>query len=400
MSLKLLLYTHDWFPQVGGIQTVTMALAKGLSDLPATERGASVTVTLATATPAGGMDDSALPFRVVRRPSLGELISEIRSADVVHLAGAPLVPLGLSVLFRKPVVIEHDGYQVICPNGLLLFGSEHSLCPGHFMAGNYGKCMSCNTHSMGRWGSLRSLLLTFVRRWLAGRASVHVAPSRHIGKRIALPRTQLIVHGVAPVESRSNPGAGTVNRRSDCFAFVGRLVREKGTEVLIRAAKDLSLDEPDFHIKILGDGPERPVLEKMAQELGVGDRIEFVGSVPSEGIPAALADAATVIMPSVCEDVAPLVAVEQLMQGRLLIGSDIGGLGEITNGFGLKFPPGDASALAACMQRVIHEPRLAEEMGEKARQHALQTFTVERMIEDHLRLYQQLSKTSSATKHD
>jgi hypothetical protein len=52
------------------------------------------------------------------------------------------------------------------------------------------------------------------------------------------------------------------------------------------------------------------------------------------------------------------------------------------------------------MQRVIHEPRLAEEMGEKARQHALQTFTVERMIEDHLRLYQQLSKTSSATKHD
>jgi glycosyltransferase involved in cell wall biosynthesis len=107
-------------------------------------------------------------------------------------------------------------------------------------------------------------------------------------------------------------------------------------------------------------------------------------------MPELLANVSAVVMPSVCEDVAPLVAIEQMMQGRLLIASDIGGLGETVDGVGLKFPAGDDAALAACMRQVIENPALAAQLGEKAKQHAVKLFTEERMVADHVRLYKQI----------
>src|SRR5271167_4303307 len=128
MSLKLLLYSFDWFPSTGGIQTVTMALANGLSKHSDSDGGPKIDVTLVTETAADGMNDSCLKLRVIRRPGRTELLREIRAADIVHLAGPSLPPLGISLLFGKRIVVEHHGYQAICPNGLLLFGAEHSLC--------------------------------------------------------------------------------------------------------------------------------------------------------------------------------------------------------------------------------------------------------------------------------
>jgi hypothetical protein len=90
-------------------------LARGLAAYgnPAME------VTLATMTPAGGIEDSALnnclKVRVVRRPSV-RLFRLIRQADVIHIAGPCIAPLALSVLLRKPVGVEHHGFQVV-PTG-------------------------------------------------------------------------------------------------------------------------------------------------------------------------------------------------------------------------------------------------------------------------------------------
>ena len=73
------------------------------------------------------------------------------------------------------------------------------------------------------------------------------------------------------------------------------------------------------------------------------------------------------MMPSMCEDVSPLVAIEQMMQNRLLIASDIGGMGEMVDGVGLKFPPGDVEALAACMRQAVENPALAAELASRGR---------------------------------
>jgi glycosyltransferase involved in cell wall biosynthesis len=389
LKIKLLLYSHDWLPVVGGIQTVTLSLATGLAQWGNTHQGESIEVIFVTQTPANGMDDSALPFRVVRHPSLRQLIALFRWANIIDLAGPALVPLALSWILRKRTALEHHGYQSICPNGILVCEPAHAVCPGHFMARRYLECVRCNKKEMGLYGSVRSLLLTFPRRWLAKRVTVNVGVSPYVAQRVALPRTTTIWNGVpatnlvdAPILS---PGWQPV-----CFAYLGRLVTEKGLPVLLRASRELLTSGRDFRLRIVGDGPERGNLENLAKGYGLSAHIEFLGSIPAHEVPQALQGVTALVMPSVCEDVAPLAAMEQMMAGRLLIGSDIGGLGLVVDGAGLKFPPGDASALASCMRQVLDDPSRAAEFGQSAHHRALQLFTQDRMVADHVRLYRGL----------
>ena len=144
----------------------------------------------------GTSNDSHHPFRVLRQPSQRELIHHIRSADVLHLAGPALLPLLFARLLGTPAVVEHHGYQSICPNGLLLYAPDRTICPGHFIAGRYGKCLQCNGRDMGWIASLRNLLSTFPRRWLCTRTAGNIAVSNHVATRIALPRTRTIYHGI------------------------------------------------------------------------------------------------------------------------------------------------------------------------------------------------------------
>jgi len=94
-------------------------------------------LTLVTQTPRGSFDDPSLPFPVVRQPNFNSLRKLIRSADVVHVAGAAISPILLGLVLRKPVVVEHHGFQTICPTGQLFQEPENIPCPGHFMAERY-----------------------------------------------------------------------------------------------------------------------------------------------------------------------------------------------------------------------------------------------------------------------
>jgi glycosyltransferase involved in cell wall biosynthesis len=388
--VKVLIYTHLWVPSVGGVEFITKSLADGLSEWTKTHPTQIVDISLLTQTPAGNMDDSLHAYRVVREPRLREWIRQIRWADIVHLEGPSLLPLALAWLLRKPVVLRHHGYQSICPNGILILDPDRSLCPGHFMARRYNKCLSCNSVKLGIVRSFRNLLLTFPRRWFSSRAKANVGISPHIARRLELPRTEVIWNGV-PVPAI--PASKLVKMQLGqplCFAYVGRLISEKGVQVLLRACRELADMGLDFRLKVVGEGPERGNLEALATDLSIRSRTEFVGSIPAPAIQKTLAGAVAVIMPSVCEDVAPLAAMEQMMEGRLVIASDIGGLGLIVNGAGMTFPAGDVSALASCMLQVLQDPSSAAKLGEKGQHRARETFTREQMVEKHVRLYRTL----------
>ena len=105
-------------------------------------------------------------------------------------------------------------------------------------------------------------------------------------------------------------------------------------------------------------------------------------------------------MPSTWEDVAPMVAIEQMMQGRLVIASDVGGLGEIVNGFGLTFPTGDIAALKSCLVQTMENQDWSIQMGRKARTHALSSFSEERMVEEHLQLYRRIIESRTRPRND
>lgn len=401
MQLRLLIYSHAFVPNVGGVETYVRLLAQGLAER-IQDGEDDWEITVATSTPAGTMKDSALPFRVVRRPSLLALIGLVHEADVIHLAGPALLPLLVGLALRKPVLIEHHGYQAVCPNGLLLYEPTKTVCPGHFMARSYSKCLRCNAPNVGWVRSAIGLLLAFPRHWACERVARNLPISHHVKGRLGLPRAEVIYYGIP------DPLQGDTKARQRCqdliespvtYAYVGRLVSEKGLHLLLEAALRLDADGQSFQLKFVGDGPERSRLEKQVEALALGRRVSFTGYLHGQQLENALAGVAAVVMPSICEETAGLSAIEHMMRSRVVIAADIGGLGEIVDSSGLKFPAGDVDGLASCMKRVADEPDMARAFGKKARQRAQQLFQAKRMVAEHAALYRGLMMGPDPSPH-
>lgn len=358
-----------------------MLLARGLA-----REGTHVTVITLTAQ--GKFDDAALPFTVVRSPGLRVLGRFIYEADVVHLAGPCLVPLLLSLLLRRPAVIEHHGYQACCPNGLLLLQPDLQTCGGQFVKRNYKRCLQCEVSRLGIGAALKSLVLTALRRKLSGQAAANVAVSRHVARRLALSCSQVIFHGIPdcqPVARPREPGHVMT------FGYIGRMVAEKGLSVLIAAAQNLQQEGHDFRLKMIGDGPELARLKKLSSKAGLGNRVTFAGLATGDQLETAAGDIDVVVTPSICEETAGLVTMEQMMRGRAVMAADIGGLSEIVNGAGITFAPGDPDILATRMREVILRPDLVDELGARARTRALSMFRQERMVTEHRALYDRIA---------
>jgi glycosyltransferase involved in cell wall biosynthesis len=383
--MKLLLYTHSFAPSLGGAERYVMLLAEGLAKLPSSDAPGPVAIKVATPAPARDFDDSQLAFEVVRQPGVFALSKLIGEADVVHLSGACLAPLFLAWILRKPIVITHHGYTASCPNGLLFYEPTRSVCPGHFMAGRYRECIKCDRQKEGWFRSLSMLFWTFPRRWLCQTASVNIPVTQHVLGRLGLPRSKVIYLGIPDA-------AGDPRQNADrrCFAYVGRLVGLKGLPVLVQAARILKEQGYVFRVKFIGDGPERPALESLVRDLGLQEQLAFTGFASGQRFESEMESVSTVIMPSIWEETAGFAAIEQMMRGRLVIASDIGGLGEVVGEAGLKCRTDDAASLADCMKQVLDRPEIVGQLGSIARARAQSLFRQTRMILSHVRVYQEL----------
>lgn len=386
--VKLLFYSHFFAPSVGGVETSAESLAGGLAAARSPGISGDVEVTLVTQTAIGAFDDSALSFPVVRRPTLAKLWRLIRQSDIVHVAGPSLAPLFLAFLARKPLVVEHHGYQAICPNGLFTHMPDRTICPGHFQAQRYWKCFRCRNCELSTCASLVSLFLMFPRLWLVRRAAKNVAITRHVLERHKLPRSEVVYYGIEDPLAKRSPDPLASNARDPIsFAFVGRFVPEKGIPILLQAACLLVKEGRTFTVRLIGDGPERGMLESLIRRDHLENHVSITGYLRGQKLTEALDGVRVVVMPSVWEETAGLAAIEQMMRGRLVIASRVGGLAEIVGSTGLCFAHGSADALAECMRRVLQEPGLIDVLGYEARKRALSLFARPRMIDDHRNLY-------------
>jgi glycosyltransferase involved in cell wall biosynthesis len=387
--MKLLVYSHSFAPNVGGIETIVLSLTRGLAELRGEDGKPQFELTLVTQTPAGMDSDDRLlvEFPVIRQPGILRLWRLVCAADVIHVAGPALLPLILARLAGKPAVIEHHGYQAICPNGLLVELPGRKICPGHFQARRYDKCVKCQACEMSWLESIGRVLAMFPRHWLARNAKRNIAISRHEQLRLALP-SELIYHGVDDFRSADILAeTSTQNTDEICFAFVGRLVPEKDLQVLLTAAELMKQHGHSFQMLLIGDGPERQTLEKNIEQRGLGNLVRCTGFLKGDTFAEVLRRVHVVVMPSAWEETAGLSAIEQMMRGRLVIASRIGGLGEIVKDEGLTFASGNAEELAAHMQNVLSHPEMVTRLGALARERTCKYFHRKRMIEEHARLY-------------
>jgi glycosyltransferase involved in cell wall biosynthesis len=167
-------------------------------------------------------------------------------------------------------------------------------------------------------------------------------------------------------------------RRGDgpCLMFAGRLVQEKGIADLIRAVALACPRLPDITAAILGEGPERPTLERLAQELGVAERIVFAGWVDPERIASHLAAADIFVGPSWSEGQG-LVVAEALRAGTAVVATGVGGVVDVIHHerTGLLVPTNAPADIADAVERLAREPDLATRLTSAGAELVARDFT-------------------------
>jgi glycosyltransferase involved in cell wall biosynthesis len=171
--------------------------------------------------------------------------------------------------------------------------------------------------------------------------------------------------------------------------FVGRLAPQKGVDTLVAAAG--LLKDPCAQVLLVGDGPERKALERETERLGVGDRLHFVGFVTHDRLPAAMAHADVLVLPSLYEELGT-VLLEAMQAGLPIVASETGGIPDvIEDGVnGLLVPPGDPEALARRIDRILSDGDLARRLSEGAQERG-KDYDWEVLAERVLRVYQGLT---------
>jgi glycosyltransferase involved in cell wall biosynthesis len=267
-------------------------------------------VRLATMTP--GRDDSHRPFEVIRLPGPGQFLHLLKWSDV-HMQANVSLKYGLARLLR-PRSFVYSHHNVYGPD-------DGSL-------------------------DLRGRMKAFIARRTPG-----IAVSRFTAGKVGC--THVIYNAyddgtfrdVVPWQARDRD-----------LVFLGRLVAHKGCAVLLCALGQLRRQGLAAGLTVIGDGPERPMLETLAEHEGIADRVRFEGTVQGEALAAALNRHRVLVVPSNYEEAFPLVALEGLACGCLPVVSARGGLVEGVGPHGFAFPNGDDAALADTLGAILGDP--------------------------------------------
>jgi glycosyltransferase involved in cell wall biosynthesis len=340
-SLHLAVYSDA--DRVAGAEHALAALLAGL------DRAVRVTV--------AGTDETVVRWLAAQRPDAAvEVLPPVRGkADLRGVAGhlrlvRRLRPDVLHLNLRHPYACQYALAAGLATRGVRVVAVEHRPVPAA--------------------DRLQRLLKRLTSRRLAAHVAVSDSSAREVERLAGLPRgsVRTIHNGLAPVDPVARRGDGAL------LGAAGRFVPQKGFDVLLRALAEL----PQASLLLVGDGPERPRLERLVDELELRDRVELTGWRPDAARLLAAVDA--VVVPSRAEPFG-LVALEALSAGVPVVASDVDGLAEVvTDGeTGLLVPPDDPRPLAEAIARVLVDRDLSRSLGERGREVARTTFSRERM---------------------
>lgn len=185
---------------------------------------------------------------------------------------------------------------------------------------------------------------------------------------------------------RQELGLGT---EAPLLLTVARLTPQKGHDLLLAAAPQLLARYPEACLAWVGEGPERPALERRARELGVAGCVRFLGH--RDDVPALMAAADLFVLPSRFEG-HPLVVLEALAQELAVVGTRVCGLEEavVDGEDGLLVEPGRPDQLAAAILALLPDRARRRRMGRAGRARVVELFQARRMARTTMALYEEL----------
>jgi glycosyltransferase involved in cell wall biosynthesis len=173
----------------------------------------------------------------------------------------------------------------------------------------------------------------------------------------------------------------------DFCLFVGRLESRKAPDLLLQAL----VEAPGANCVFVGDGPMRPELERLTDELQLRDRVAFLGHVRAADLPALYARAQLLLLPSVSEAM-PLVVLEAMACGTPVLASRIAGLPTVVRDYdtGVLVDPGDVGQIALALRFLLRDRALLAHMSGQARRLVHQRFMWSAVAAEYERMYRSL----------
>ena len=250
-----------------------------------------------------------------------------------------------------------------CPLVMTVHGTEYSRHGGHVPPG-------------------RSSSIHAVENWMAWTADLVVCNSRFMtngvleGFEIDASRIHLIPSGIDAADWAPSTARTADDTTSPLVMSWGRVLYEKGFQVVAQAMSRLRGVIPDISAVIAGRGPYLAELQTRIDLEGVNDLVQLVGFAPDAELRDLLHRSGCVVIPSLYEPFG-IVALEALAAGAPVVAADTGGLREILadTGAALLFEPGNDAQLAAAIERVLTNRDVAHELTEKARRLVTETYS-------------------------
>lgn len=324
-SLKVLLLTHKFYPDLGGTEANAEFLAKAFHNY-------GIAVHLLTWTQKSGT--KVFPYKVVRNPGLKQLLAEHKWADVVFENSPVLRMSWPALLFRKPLVI------------------------------------SLNTWLSNEDGS-KSMQAKMKYLWLRKALSV-IAVSDAIRQK-CWPAAVVIENAYNDdlfVQTISN------DNKPKSFVFLGRLVSDKGADLAIAAIAQLykkyreaNLDTSEISLTVIGEGKDFEKLKQYVIDAGIKQIVRFEGSLTGEKLVDCLNQHRYMLIPSRWQEPFGIVALEGLACGCIPIVSDGGGLPDAVGKAGLVFKRGDLHDLVNTIKTLLSDDRLQRKLRAEADAH-------------------------------
>ncbi len=175
------------------------------------------------------------------------------------------------------------------------------------------------------------------------------------------------------------------------IGYVGRLVEEKGIEILLHAASKLV---GPWNLQILGDGPDRKRLENVAQWLGIAPRVTFEHKMPSGHLPHYFSGLDVLTLPSLTrsnwKEQFGRVLIEAMACDVITVGARSGAIPEVIGEAGLTFAEGDVEELQAQLQHLLDDVSLREELRQKGRRRIADHYTQAAIAANTVDVYRQI----------
>lgn len=223
---------------------------------------------------------------------------------------------------------------------------------------------------------LRGYLRLSMRLLVFSLVPLRIACSDFTAQAVDIPKS--VIGVVNPFAFDAPSDRSTDDVQPGRIVYVGRLSREKGVDILVRALAKSR--RADLHLVLVGDGPERSQLESLVSELEIHDRVEFTGRKTPAEINDLLQRAVSLVYPARWQDPAPYPPLEAANKSVVTIASRVGGLPETAGPTAYYFERENVDALADLLTEVSEHPGDAVRRGNEAATYARHNYSPEAAV--------------------